>query len=98
MRCDSIDLQLAEVRRAPREAIGDRRQHHTLVDGSRVGPQPKIKIIRIVDVLKRARIPRIECGDVHEYVVSDLDTVPVLPGRLTVFLERRELDNSSAGL
>ena len=70
------------------------RQRHAAIDGRRARSQAEVEIARVIQLLHRRRILRVELRHVHEDVVIHQDAVAVLSGRLGVFGQRRE----SAGL
>src|SRR5688572_31423606 len=84
------ELERAEVRRAPLEPVGHGGKCRAAVDRGGARAQTKVELARVVEVLHRARILRVESRNAHEDVVVDEHAVAILPRRARELLERAE--------
>ena len=88
VRQRSIQFIRAKVWSESSEVIGNRRKKDASIHGARSRLQSEIKILRLVKML---RIGLVRNPDLHKNIEINQNTVPLLPCRLTVLLERLEV-------
>jgi len=71
-------FQCAEIGRFARELIGNVGENNAPVNGSGPRVQTKVEVFRVVKGLDLLKILCVEPFYVHEDVVVDLDTMPIL--------------------
>jgi hypothetical protein len=83
-------FERAQVGRLAGEVLGDSRQHEPAIDGHRPGTQPEVQIARVVQLLHRRGVLRIQLRHLDEDVVVDEHAVAILAGGGAVLGEGRE--------